>query len=91
MAFEVSVRATVASSEPASLAFTPTLPAAPARMFAGSISVRLPLAVAAATSRLSWKAASVVTVLVTATFARSPVRTLPSARVVEPKVARARS
>ena len=67
------------------------LPVAPARRFAGALTLSLPLVVAATISRLSWKAASVVTVLVTETFARSPVRTLPSARLVAPRVARARS
>ena len=88
---EPSARATVASSEPARLAFTPTARVWPARMFAGLVSRRLPLAVAATTSRLSWKSAEVVTVLVTATPAWVPVRTLPRASVVEASVARARS
>ena len=69
LAFEVRPSETVAASEPAALAVKPTLPVLPARRFAGLVSVSLPLAVAATTSRLSWKLASVVTVLVTPTLA----------------------
>ena len=91
LAFEVRPKVTVAASEPAALAVKPTLPVLPARMLAGEASASLPLAVAATTSRLSWKLASVVTVLVTPTLAWAPVRMLPSARVVFASVARARS
>ena len=89
LAFEVRARATVASSEPAAKAVKPTLPVLPARTFAGLLTVSLPLAELATTSRLSWKLAEVVTVLVTPTLAWSPVRTLPSARLVLASVARA--
>ena len=66
----------------AALMATPTLPEAPARRLAGEVSVRRESAEVATTSRLSWKAAEVVTVLVTARLPaeeRTPTRTLPRA------------
>ena len=62
-------------------AFTTRLRAAPAAMFAGLVSVSLAFEEVAATSRLSWKAAEVVTVLATDTLVRVPVRMLFRARV----------
>ena len=91
LALEVSPKVTLVASEPAALAVTATLAVVPARMPIGEVRVRRPLAVAAATSRLSWKAAEVLTVLVTPRAAPSPTRTLPRANVEAANVARARS
>ena len=62
-------------------ALTTRLRAAPAAMFAGLVSVSLLFEEVAATSRLSWKAAEVVTVLPTDTLVSVPVRTLFRARL----------
>ena len=53
--------------------------------------VSLPFAEVARTSSLSWKAASVTTVLVTSKPAVEATRTLPRVRLVAPRVAEARS
>ena len=91
LALEARPRFTVPAIAPATLVATVTLPERPAAMLAGETSVRLPLAEVARTSRLSWKAASVVAVLVTPIATDWPRRTLPIARVPEARVARARS
>ena len=91
LAFEVSARLTVPPIVPATLVETVTLPERPAAMLAGETTVRPALAEEARTSRLSWKAASVTTVLVTARESDWPRRTLPIASVPPASVARARS
>ena len=68
-----------------------TVPVAPAARRAGLAKVSLPFAAVATTSRLSWKAASVTTVLVTSKPAVPATRTLPRVRLVAPRVAEARS
>ena len=91
LALEVRPRVTVPASEPAVLAVTPTLPEAEARMLPGAARVSLPLAEAATTSRLSWKAAAVTTAFVTARVEPWPTRTLPRSSVDAASVAAAKS
>ena len=91
LAFEVSARLTVPPIVPATLVETATAPLAEARMLPGETRVRPALAEEARTSRLSWKAASVTTVLVKARESDWPRRTLPIASVPPASVARARS
>ena len=82
LAFEVRATATVPSSTPAAAAVTATLPAAPAAIRAGLAKASLAFAEVAATSRLSWKAASAATsVLATAIGAVAPTRMLPRVSV----------
>ena len=68
-----------------------TAPVAPAARRAGLVKASFPLAEVAATSRLSWKAASVTIVLVTSKPAALATRTLPRVRLVAPREAEARS
>ena len=72
-------------------AVTTRLRSAPARMFATEPSVSLAFEVADVTSRLSWKAGSVITAFVTARVEPWPRRTLPRSKVVAASVAEARS
>ena len=91
LALEVRPGVTVPAREPAVLAVTPTLPEAEARRLPGAARVSLPLAEAATTSRLSWKAGSVITAFVTARVEPWPRRTLPRSKVTAASVAEARS
>ena len=91
LVLEARATETVPSRAPALAAVTPMLPEAPAARLAGLATDKVARPVVAVASRLSWKAASVATVLVTATWRRAPVRTLPKATAVAAKSARARS
>ena len=90
LAFEVSVRATLAARLPAVAAVTVRSALAPARMLPTVPTVSLPFEDVAVTSRLSWKSAEVMTVLAMLIAPVAAVRTLPRARDVA-TVARASS
>ena len=84
MALEPRVRATSADRSPATRDVRVSWPVAPAATLMAAPVARAVLAVEAATSRLSWKAAlpPARTVLVTARERVAPTRTSPRARLV---------